>query len=392
MTIVNIDDMREAARRRLPKIFFDYIDGGSFSETTLRANRRGFDAWVIEQRVLASGRVPDLATTYLGRRHALPFMLGPVGFLGLYRGRGELLAARAARAAAIPFCLSTFSIASIETLARDGAGAAPGDLQFQLYMLDDEGLNQELLAAATAAGVSTLHLTVDCTVTAIRERDVRNAFRSARRPTPAMLASMLSRPAWLIDLLRHGMPAVEALERHPEFGQGALEQAVNLSRRMDRTLSWAEVDWLRTRWPGRLVIKGVLSTDDALRARDAGADAIVISNHGGRQLDGVASTISVLPRIVEAVGETFEVLLDGGIRRGADIVKALALGASGVLLGRAYAFALAAGGEAGVTRAIDILRTELSVTLALMGLDSIDALKAAGGGVVRRADDPGTGG
>ncbi|RAI42839.1 alpha-hydroxy acid oxidase [Rhodoplanes roseus] len=381
MTIVNIDDMRDAAKRRLPKIFFDYIDGGSFSESTLRANRRGFDAWTIEQRVLASGRVPDLSTSYFGGRHALPFMLGPVGFLGLYRGGGEVLAARAAAAAAIPFCLSTFSIASIETLAR----AAGGDLHFQLYMLDDKALNEELLAAATAARVATLYLTVDCTVTAIRERDVRNAFRSARRPTPAMLASMLSRPGWLFDLLRHGMPAVEALKAHPEFGQGALEQAVNLSRRMDRTVSWAEVDWLRGRWPGRLVIKGVLSREDAARARDAGADAIVISNHGGRQLDGVASTISVLPEVVEHVGGTVEVLIDGGFRRGADIVKALALGASGVLLGRAYAFALAAGGEAGVARAIDILRTELAITLALMGLDSIDVLKAAGTSVVRRA-------
>lgn len=382
MTIVNIDDMREAAQRRLPKIFFDYIDGGSFSETTLRENRRGYDAWAIEQRVLASARVPDLSTQILGKRQALPFMLAPVGFLGLYRGGGEILAARAARAAKIPFCLSTFSVASIETLARE----AGGDLQFQLYMLDDRGLTDELLAAATAAGVSTLHLTVDCTVTAIRERDVRNRFRSARRPTPAMLLSMLSKPAWLLDLLRHGMPAVDALEKHPEFGKGALEQAVNLSRRIDRTVSWAEVDWLRARWPGKLVIKGVLSSADALNARDAGADAVVVSNHGGRQLDGVASTISVLPEVVEKVGPDFEVLLDGGIRRGADIVKALALGASGVLLGRAYAFALAAGGEAGVARAVEILATELSITLALMGLGAIDELKAARSTVLRRVD------
>ncbi|MFD2182710.1 alpha-hydroxy acid oxidase [Rhodoplanes azumiensis] len=382
MTIVNIDDMREAAQRRLPKIFFDYIDGGSFSETTLRENRRGYDAWAIEQRVLASARIPDLATEFLGARHALPFMLAPVGFLGLYRGGGEILAARAARAAQIPFCLSTFSVASIERLARE----AGGDLHFQLYMLDDRGLGDELLAAATAAGVTTLFLTVDCTVTAIRERDVRNKFRSARRPTPAMLLSMLAKPAWFLDLLRHGLPAVEALEKHPEFGKGALEQAVNLSRRIDRTVSWAEVDRLRARWPGRLVIKGVLSAADACKARDAGANAVVVSNHGGRQLDGVAATISVLPEIVAAVGPDFEVLLDGGIRRGTDIVKALALGASGVLLGRAYAFALAADGEAGVTRAIEILSTELSITLALMGLGAIDELKAARSSVLRRMD------
>lgn len=380
MTIVNIDDMRDAARKRLPKLFFDYIDGGSFDETTLKANRRDFDDLVLEQRVLASGRVPDLATTFLGTRHALPFMLGPVGFLGLYRGRGEVLAARAAAAAGTGFCLSTFSIASMTSLAQ----AVTGELHFQLYMLDDKGLTEEFLAAATEARVATLFLTVDCTVTGIRERDMRNGFRSATRPTPRMLASMMMRPAWLVDLLRLGMPSVEALAPHPEFGRGALEQAANLSQRMDRTVSWDDVAWLRARWPGRLVIKGVLSRADAELARQAAADAIVVSNHGGRQLDGAPSTISVLPGIVDHVGRDFDVLVDGGIRRGADIVKAIALGASGVLLGRAYAFALAAGGEAGVARAIDILRDEIAVTLALMGLGSIDELKAAGTDVVRR--------
>lgn len=382
MTLVNIDDLRQAARRRLPKLFFDYIDGGSFAETTLRANRTDFGRYRLEQRVLTgTAAEPDLATTFLGLRHALPFMPGPVGFMGLYRGGGEVLAARAAHRAGVPFCLSTFSIASIGTLARQ----APGELHFQLYVLTDRSLLDELLQAATAAGVETLYLTVDTAITAIREKDVRNGFRSATRPTPRMLAGMALRPAWCLDVVRAGWPAVEAVSHRPDFGRGALEQAANLSRRIDKTLTWDDVAALRARWPGRLVIKGVLSAADAVRARDSGADGVVISNHGGRQLDGASSTIAVLEEVRTAVGPQFDVLIDGGFRRGSDIACALALGASGILLGRAIAFGLAAGGEAGVARALEILRTELALTLALMGLPSVDALKAAGPAAIRPA-------
>lgn len=383
VTFASIGDARLAAKRRLPKIFFDYIDGGSSAEETLAASTGDFRSWQLEQRVLAGVQPRQLATDFLGRRNALPFMLGPVGFLGLFAGKGEILAARAAHAADIPSCLSNFSIASLTDLRQAGCS---GPLHFQLYVLKDRGLAETFVAAAEEAGVDTLFLTVDTAVTGVRERDARNGFRAVTRIGPRMGFGMALRPAWCLDMIRAGTPGVGAVRGRTEFGAGILEQAATLSRLIDPALSWDDVAWLRQRWKGRLVIKGILHADDALRARDAGADAIVVSNHGGRQLDGAPSTIAVLPEIVDALDGTLEVLIDGGFRRGTDIIKAIALGASGVMLGRAYAFAVAAGGEAGVSRAIDLLRGEIDVTLALMGLSSVDELKAKGRGVLRKSD------
>ena len=380
MKIVNVEDARTAARRRLPRIFFDYIDGGSFGEETLHANRADFARWTLVQRVLNDVSARDLATRFLGATHPLPFMLGPVGFLGLYAGGGEIAAARAAHAAGIPLCLSTFSIASLAQLRR----ATTGPLAFQLYVMSDRAIGDELLAQAREAGVDTLFLTVDTAITSVRERDVRNGFRSLTRASPGLGARLMTRPLWCLDMLRAGMPEVGAVAHRPEFGRGVLEQASNLSRRIDTRLSWKDVDDLRARWPGRLVLKGILSPEDALTARAAGADAIVVSNHGGRQLDGASSTIAALPEIVAAVEGGIEILFDGGIRRGADIVKALALGASGVLLGRAYVYGLAAAGEAGVARILDHLAEEVSLTIGLMGLTSIDELKARGRAALRQ--------
>jgi len=381
MELINVDDAREAARRRLPRIFFDYIDGGSFGEATLRANRSDFERWRLVQHVLVNPERRDLTTAYLGTRHPLPFMLGPVGFLGLYAGRGEEQATRAAHAAGLPLCLSSFSIASIADLRRESAGP----LMFQLYILKDRGLCEEFLAEAEKAGVDTLFLTVDTAITSVREKDVRNGFRALTKVSPALLAQFLGRPDWFYDLMRHGAPEVRAVRHKPEFGKGVLAQAAALSSRIDQTLSWRDVAWLRGRWKGRLVVKGILAAEDALRVRDEGADAVVISNHGGRQLDCASSTIGVLPEIAEALGGSLEILIDGGFRRGSDIVKALALGASGVLLGRAYAFALAAAGTAGVSRIIEALARETDITLALMGIDSVDALKATGRAALRAA-------
>ncbi|MGR9166743.1 alpha-hydroxy acid oxidase [Rhizobium leguminosarum] len=374
MTIVNIDDLRLAARKRLPKLFFDYIDGGSFAEETYRRNRDDFSLLQLRQNVLGNYAEPDLATEYLGRRHPLPFMLGPVGFLGLYTRNGEQKAACAADAAGIPFCLSTFSIASLADLRQ----ATDGVLHFQLYVLDDRALCEEFLSAAEEAGVEALYVTVDTAITAIRERDVRNGFRSLTRVTPRLFASLCRKPGWLFDVGRRGIPSVRAVEHRTDFGRGALEQAANLSRRIDKRLAWKDIEALRDRWKGKLIIKGILSPEDAKKAQAIGVDGIVISNHGGRQLDGAMSTIAALPDIRAAVGPDFTLMLDGGVRRGSDIVKALGMGADGVMLGRAYTYGLAAKGQAGVDRAIETLRREISITLALMGVSSIADLKERG--------------
>ncbi|OJY72098.1 MULTISPECIES: alpha-hydroxy acid oxidase [unclassified Rhizobium] len=384
MTIVNIDDLREAASRRLPKLFFDYIDGGSFAEETCRRNREDFSHLSLRQTILANSADPDLSTDFLGRQHALPFMLGPVGFLGLYSRNGEQKAARAAEAAGIPFALSTFSIASLSDVRETSNGI----LHFQLYVLDDREFAEELLHAARDANAEALHVTVDTAITAIRERDVRNGFRSLTRLTPRLLASLCRKPAWLFDIAQGGMPSVRAVRHRPDFGSGALEQAANLSRRIDKRLAWSDIARLRDRWKRKLVIKGILSPDDAEKAKAIGVDGVVISNHGGRQLDGAMSTISALPGIRAAVGPDFSLMLDGGIRRGSDIIKALGSGADGVMLGRAYTYGLAAAGQAGVAQAIDTLRREISIALTLMGCGSIEELKRRGPHFVTKMRTP----
>ena len=381
MKIINVEDARALAKRRMPRIFFDYLDGGAFSENTLRLNQSDFNKWNLRQRVLNEHPPRDLSTSFLGERHKLPLMLGPVGFLGMFARKGELAAAKAAEAAGIAFCLSSFSNSSLADLRE----AVNGSLHFQLYVLKDRGLVEELIQNAKLAQVNALYVTVDTAVTSVRERDVRNGFRSMTKLSPSLLAKMALHPSWCIDMLRSGSFGVAAVANRPEFGKGVLAQAANLSRQIDQNLTWHDIAWLRARWPGRLVIKGILSTDDAIQCRDSGADAIVISNHGGRQLDCAPSTISVLPEISKVLDGKLDIMIDSGFRRGTDVVKALALGASGVMLGRAYAYGIGAAGQTGATAIVESIAQEIDTTLALMGLKSIDELKSLGAGVLTRS-------
>lgn len=368
------EDYRHRSQRRLPRFLFDYIEGGASAEATLAANRDDFARLNLRPAVLRDVSRVDLGASLLGRASAMPVMLGPVGSLGAFRLNGERAAFRAAQAAGIPACLSSFAIAPPEGLLDP----MPAGHAFQLYVMRDRGRTAALLARVAAAGFDTLVVTVDTAVSGVRERDLRNGLRRLARPGPALLADFARHPGWLADMAR-AHPLTMFLARDwPQAGPNYLTQAAFLAGQIDAALDWSTLDWLRAQWSGPIVVKGVLTPADAVQAVDRGARGIVVSNHGGRQLDGAMSTIRALPAIAQAVGDRAEVLLDGGIRRGGDVVKALALGASGCLLGRAYVHALAAGGEAGLTAWLAALHAEMAATLALMGLTSIAALRALG--------------
>jgi L-lactate dehydrogenase (cytochrome) len=377
----NIDDLRDRARRRLPRMFFDYLDAGAFGEVTLRRNRADFEKLELKQRVLADVSVRDLSHTVLGRRLALPLMLSPVGFCGMMAKRGEIEAARATQATGIHLCVSTFAITSLAETAA-AAGFAP---DFQLYMFKDRTLSEGLVAKARELGSSTLFLTVDTAVAGLRERDTRNGFRTAARLGMRPLSDMMMHPRWCIDRTGHWPPQLGNFVDQPKLRGSLMRQASLLAKEVDSSLQWSDLKWLRDLWPGRLVVKGIMTPEDARRAVDQGVDAIVVSNHGGRQLDGARSSIAALPEIAAAVGGQVEILFDSGIRRGSDIVKALALGADAVMIGRAFMYGLAAHGAAGATAAIRLLSAEMEITMALMGVRSVAELKAGGSALVARS-------
>jgi isopentenyl diphosphate isomerase/L-lactate dehydrogenase-like FMN-dependent dehydrogenase len=381
---VNAGDFARAARRRLPRIFADYIDGAAFSETTMARNESDFSRYALRQRVLVPLAAPDLSVMIGGQRASLPFGPGPVGYLGLYCRQGDIAVARAAAAAGVPFVLSTFSINGLATVAR-AAGAVP---DFQLYLDRDPDVNHAYLQQCRQQQVKRIFLTVDTAITSVRERDVRNGFRVADRLTPALLWQFMQRPLWSLSLLRGGFPEVELVKGRPEFGRGALAQAGALSARLEQNLTWDNVRALRREWPGELIVKGVSEPEDAAAAREAGVDGIVLSNHGGRQLDHGLSTIGQVAAVRAALGDAPRLYVDSGFRRGSDIVKALALGADFVLMGRPFAWAVAAAGEAGVTRLFDLLRREVEVTLQLAGVNSVQDLKAAGASLVTELRRP----
>jgi L-lactate dehydrogenase (cytochrome) len=366
--VLNIEDLRQAARRRLPAVVFAYIDGGAEDEVTLRENRRAFEDIAFRPRQCVPVPSCDLTTSVLGSRLSLPFLLAPVGFCRMFYPLGEVHAARAAHAAGTAYILSTFSGTRLEQVA---AGAT-GPLWYQLYVPGGRAVAEATMARARAAGYTVLVVTIDTPVAGLRERDYRYGVRPLLagdvRGSLPHLWQFVTRPEWVIDFWRDGAPRVFPNVELPDVGAMPCGDVGSL---LEQTIvTWSDLKWMREAWNGPMVVKGVHTADDARRALDAGASAVVVSNHGGRQLDGVPASIRALPAVVEAVGSQIEVLVDGGIRRGADIAKALCLGARAVLIGRAYAYGLGAAGGPGVARAIEILRTDLVRTLRLLGCPS----------------------
>ena len=365
--ILSIEDLRARARRRIPRAIFDYADGGSYQETTLRANAADLDAIQLRPRVMIDVSDIKLATTLAGAAAAMPLAIAPTGLCGLYHADGEILGARAAAAFGIPFCLSTMSICSIE----DVRTASDQPFWFQQYLMRDRGFNQSLIERAIAARCSALVLTLDLQILAERRRDARNGLSIPPRLTLRNAWDVATKPVWALKVMFGKRRTFGNLVGHIGGSDGAATLAQWTHTQFDPQANWRDVEWVRSRWPGRLILKGVMDAEDARFALAAGADAVVVSNHGGRQLDGAPSSISVLPEIVAAIDGRCEVLFDGGIRSGQDLAKALALGARGGMIGKSFLFALAAGGEAGVTRALEIIRDELRVTLALTGIRDV---------------------
>jgi L-lactate dehydrogenase (cytochrome) len=360
--ITSIADLRELARRRVPRSIFEYADRGSYDEITIERNRRDLQAIELRQRVMIDLSKLSLATTILGEPTSLPLAIAPTGLTGLFHGNGEIHGARAAHAFGIPFCLSTLSICSIEDVRAN----TDKPFWFQLYLMRDRAFNESLVDRAKAAGCSALMLTVDLPILGLRRRDPKNGLSIPPRVTLRNLLDIATKPRWAAGVLfgkRRGFGNLAG--RMDDQGLGTLSQWI--SSQFDPSATWRDVEWLRQRWGGKLIVKGILDADDARHAVDAGVDAIVVSNHGGRQLDGAPSSIAMLPEVVEAVAGRCEVLFDGGVQSGQDILKALAFGARACLIGKAFLYALAAQGERGVTAALNILRSELEVSMALTG-------------------------
>jgi len=354
-------------------MMFDYFDGGAFSEQTLGENTEDFQKLHFRQRVMRDVSSVSAAGRILGQDVSLPLVLAPVGLAGMLARRGEVQAARAAQKSGVPFCLSTVSICSIEEVA----GATGSANWFQLYVLKDRGYSETLLDRAHKAGYSTLVFTVDLPKLGMRYRDVRNGMNGGLSPWGKIrkLSDLLAHPLWLWDVAAKGKPLTFGnLSDAVPSGRNPEDFKAWVDQQFDASVTWKDLEWVRQHWPGKLVIKGIMDPDDARSAIDVGADGIVVSNHGGRQLDGAPSTISVLPAIVDAVSGKTEVLVDGGVQSGQDVVRALCLGADACLAGRAWAYALAAGGEVAVARMLDNFRYEVELTLALLGKESIEQL------------------
>jgi len=363
---VSIEDLRRLARRRLPRSVFDFFDGGAEDETTLRGNRAAFERVRLRPKVLVDVKKVDSGVDLFGIRANLPMAIAPTGGIGCGRPDADLMLARAARAAGIPFTLATPATCSIEEVAKQ----AGGRLWFQLYVLKNREFREGLVRRAHASGFEALLVTVDLAVGGKRERDLRNDFVAPFAPSWRNSRDVLFKPAWLLDIARRGIPQMKNLEGMTRSSTKITDIAASVGRELDASFDWDKLDRIRDLWPGKLLLKGVVRADDARRALALGCDGVVVSNHGGRQLDGAVATLDALPEVARAVGEKMTVLLDGGVRRGVDLLKARALGAEAVLTGRATLYGVMAGGEPGAKRAIDILAGEFERTLQLCGVQS----------------------
>jgi L-lactate dehydrogenase (cytochrome) len=365
-----IEDLRLLHKQRVPKAFFDYADRGSYTEDTLRANSEDLQQIKFRQRILVDVSKRDLSTTILGERAAMPLILAPVGLLGMQHGDGEIHACRAAQAAGIPFTQSTMSICSIE----DIAAAVDKPFWFQLYVMKDRGFIKALIERAIAAKCSALVLTVDLQVIGQRHQDIKNGMTVPPEWSLAKLIDFATKPAWVAGVMRGKRRTFGNLAGHLKVSEDITALSTWINSQFDTSLNWKDIDWIRSIWPGKLVLKGILDVEDAELAAKTGAQAIVVSNHGGRQLDGAPSSIEVLPEIVDTVGSQMEIMFDGGIRTGMDIMRALALGAKSCMIGRAYTYGLGAAGQEGVAKAIDLLAKELTTTMGLCGVNKISEI------------------
>ncbi|HEY3730721.1 MAG TPA: alpha-hydroxy acid oxidase [Steroidobacteraceae bacterium] len=368
--INSIADLRALARRRVPRAIFEYADRGSYDEVTLARNRSDLEAIQFRQRVMRDLTSLSVASSMLGQPVTMPLAIAPTGLTGLFYGDGEIHGARAAQAFGIPFCLSTMSICSIEDVHQ----AVTQPFWFQVYLMRDRGFNQELIERARDAQCSALMLTVDLQVLGLRRRDAKNGLAIPPRLMLRNLLDVARKPAWALRVLMGKRRTFGNLTSRLGKAEGFSTLSEWIASQFNPDVTWKEIDWIRSIWPGKLIIKGILDADDARIAVSHGVDALVVSNHGGRQLDGAPSTIAVLPEIVQAVAGATEVWLDGGVQSGQDMLRAIALGANACLIGKSFLYALAAQGGSGVTLALNILRKELEVTLALTGCT--DILKA----------------
>ncbi len=371
--VLEIADLKKLARKRVPKMFFDYADSGAWTESTYRANESDFAKIKLRQRVLVDMTDRSLATSMIGQPVSMPVALSPTGLAGMQHADGEMLAAKAAEEFGVPFTLSTMSICSIE----DVASATKKPFWFQLYVMKDRDFVRNLIERAKAAGCSALVLTLDLQILGQRHKDLRNGLSAPPKFTPKHIWQMMTRPQWCLGMLGTQRRTFRNIAGHAKGVSDLSSLSSWTAEQFDPKLNWDDVEWIKKLWGGPLILKGILDEEDALMAAKTGADAIIVSNHGGRQLDGAPSSISMLPRIVDAVGDKIEIHLDGGIRSGQDVLKAVALGAKGTFIGRPFLYGLGAMGKPGVTKALEIIAREMDVTMALCGKRRITDVDAS---------------